>query len=182
MPDEKPQSWWQTAPGLLTAVGGTITALAGLVATLHNAGCFLRGGTDPVKPVAPIAAAVVSPAAAMNVPNAPASAIAPAPEEGASPSIFLRYTGDPYGCVLSLQVRLGKKMTLPTSNLFEVHGVKPGVTSYVVGGSIGCTNLGTCIASGQGRITIRDGAIYDVIWRPLGGTRCGVEIREAPTP
>ena len=179
MPDEKSQSWWQTAPGLLTAVGGTITALAGLVATLHSAGCFNRGGTDPVKPVAPIAAAVavVSPAAAMNLPNAPA----PAPQDS-SPSIFLRYTGDPYGCVLSLQVRLGKKMTLPTSNLFEVHGVKPGVTSYVVGGSISCTNIGTCLASGQGGITIRDGAIYDVIWRPLGGTRCGVEIREAPTP
>ncbi len=177
MAEEKPQSWWQTAPGLLTASAGTITALAGLVATLHNAGCFRTGTADTVRPVAP--AAAVSPAAALNVPVAP-TAVREAPD--ATPSIFLRYTGDPYGCVLSLQVRVGKTMAIPTSNLFEVHGIKPGTTSYVVGGSIGCTNLGTCIASGQGKVTIRDGGIYDIIWRPLGGTRCGVELKEAPAP
>lgn len=179
MADEKPQGWWQTAPGLLTATAGTLTALAGLVATLHNSGCFRSSPPAPVvTPASPVAA--VSPVGAVTVPNAPANGAAA--QEGTSPSIFLRYTGDPYGCALSLQVRLGKMMTVPTSNLFEVRGIKPGGTNYVVGGSIGCTNLGTCIASGQGRVTLRDGAIYDIVWQPLGGTRCGVELREAPAP
>lgn len=31
-------SWWQTAPGILTAIAGIITALAGLLVTLHQIG------------------------------------------------------------------------------------------------------------------------------------------------
>lgn len=31
-------SWWQTAPGILTAIAGIITAVAGLLVTLHQVG------------------------------------------------------------------------------------------------------------------------------------------------
>jgi hypothetical protein len=34
--DLKPQSWWQTLPGILTSLTATITAIAGLVALLIN--------------------------------------------------------------------------------------------------------------------------------------------------
>jgi hypothetical protein len=38
--DSKPQSWWQTLPGILTSLTGTITAIVGLVAVLKQAGFF----------------------------------------------------------------------------------------------------------------------------------------------
>jgi hypothetical protein len=38
----KTQSWWQTFPGMLTAVAALITALTGLLVALHQAG-FLDG-------------------------------------------------------------------------------------------------------------------------------------------
>jgi hypothetical protein len=34
------KSWWQTAPGLLTAIAAIITALTGLLAAVHQAGWF----------------------------------------------------------------------------------------------------------------------------------------------
>lgn len=39
---EEPGSkiWWQTIPGILTATAGVVTAVAGLIVTLHQAGFF----------------------------------------------------------------------------------------------------------------------------------------------
>jgi len=44
MPEEpsKPQSWWQTLPGILTAVAALITAVTGLLAALNQAGVLPR--------------------------------------------------------------------------------------------------------------------------------------------
>jgi hypothetical protein len=39
----KPQSWWQTLPGILTAVAGIITAATGLIVALNQAGFFSPG-------------------------------------------------------------------------------------------------------------------------------------------
>jgi hypothetical protein len=36
----KPQSWWQTLPGILTATAAFTTAITGLVVALHQAGFF----------------------------------------------------------------------------------------------------------------------------------------------
>jgi len=36
----KPQSWWQTLPGILTAVAAIITAATGLIVALNQAGVF----------------------------------------------------------------------------------------------------------------------------------------------
>lgn len=38
--DKQTKSWWSTLPGLLTAVGTAIAAVATLVATLHAIGMF----------------------------------------------------------------------------------------------------------------------------------------------
>src|SRR6266566_3239866 len=38
--ESKTQSWWQSLPGILTATAGTITAIAGLVVALYQAGFF----------------------------------------------------------------------------------------------------------------------------------------------
>jgi hypothetical protein len=43
--EPKPQSWWQTLPGILTAMAGIITAIAGLVVALHQAG-FIQDVTN----------------------------------------------------------------------------------------------------------------------------------------
>jgi hypothetical protein len=49
MADEsKPQSWWQTLPGILTSVTGTITAIIGLVAVLKQAGFFPAPQPSPL--------------------------------------------------------------------------------------------------------------------------------------
>ena len=42
MAEESPkhQSWWQTLPGILTAVAGIITAATGLIVALNQAGVF----------------------------------------------------------------------------------------------------------------------------------------------
>ena len=44
MPDAPPksQSWWQTLPGILTAVAGFITATTGLILALNQIGAFSR--------------------------------------------------------------------------------------------------------------------------------------------
>jgi hypothetical protein len=36
--ESKSSNWWQTLPGVLTAIAGIITGIAGLVAALHQAG------------------------------------------------------------------------------------------------------------------------------------------------
>ena len=55
MPEEgKPQSWFQTLPGILTAIGATLSAITGLILALNQAG--LLGGSKAT----PAASAVVS--------------------------------------------------------------------------------------------------------------------------
>src|SRR5436189_4804110 len=49
------RSWWQTLPGILTAIAGTITAITGLIVALHQAGLFgprSRGGAGESSPSA----------------------------------------------------------------------------------------------------------------------------------
>jgi hypothetical protein len=38
--EQKPQRWWQTFPGILTATAGIITAVTSLIVALHQAGVF----------------------------------------------------------------------------------------------------------------------------------------------
>jgi hypothetical protein len=43
---EKSLSWWQTLPGILTAVGGVIVAMTGLIGALYQAGLIGGQGHD----------------------------------------------------------------------------------------------------------------------------------------
>ncbi len=49
--EPKTQSWWQTLPGIFTAIAGIITAIAGLVVALYQAGFFQHSQQEPI-PVA----------------------------------------------------------------------------------------------------------------------------------
>ncbi len=42
----KSQSWWQTLPGILTAVAGIMTASTGLILALNQVGVFSRESTS----------------------------------------------------------------------------------------------------------------------------------------
>jgi hypothetical protein len=44
-PDPGKESWWRTAPGLLTAIAGVLTALTGLIVGLNQTG-LLKSGAD----------------------------------------------------------------------------------------------------------------------------------------
>ena len=65
-----PRSWWHTLPGVLTGVAALVTALAGLVAVLMQAG-WLGARGDAPKATAP------PPASAPPAATAPAAAPAP---------------------------------------------------------------------------------------------------------
>lgn len=53
----KSQSWWQTLPGILTAVAAILTASTGLIMALNQAGVFSRASSS----ASPTPTAVVSP-------------------------------------------------------------------------------------------------------------------------
>lgn len=48
--ESEPKGWWQTLPGLLTAVAGIVTALTGLLLAVHQMGCFDRSPVSQVQP------------------------------------------------------------------------------------------------------------------------------------
>jgi hypothetical protein len=75
-PDPKPQNWWQTLPGLITAIATIITAIAGLLTVLHQ--------TDIFRPKSDQSA--VPPSAINPQPASPEPAIAPTTPSVAAPS------------------------------------------------------------------------------------------------
>src|SRR5262245_32808117 len=59
----KPQSWWQTLPGVLTAVATIITAATGLIVALNQAGVLSgKEKTDSRSPPAPYTTPAETPA------------------------------------------------------------------------------------------------------------------------
>ena len=64
--NDKQQSWWQTLPGVMTALGAIITALTGLLVALNQAG--LIGAQQPTPSRSNKQAAI---SAATELPNAP---------------------------------------------------------------------------------------------------------------
>jgi hypothetical protein len=52
-PDPKPQNWWQTLPGLITAIATIITAIAGLLAVLNQTDIFHPKSPKPDEPAVP---------------------------------------------------------------------------------------------------------------------------------
>ena len=56
MDEEKPQSWWKTLPGIMTAVTAFLTAITGLIVALHQTGMF-SGVQEPSPKTTPTLAA-----------------------------------------------------------------------------------------------------------------------------
>ncbi|MDX2043514.1 MAG: hypothetical protein SF097_20015 [Acidobacteriota bacterium] len=57
----KSQSWWQTLPGILTAVAAIITASTGLIVALNNVGA-LSGESKPDSPTPTVVLSAAAPA------------------------------------------------------------------------------------------------------------------------
>ncbi|HUN58411.1 MAG TPA: hypothetical protein VMU41_09880 [Candidatus Binataceae bacterium] len=93
--DAKPQSWWQTLPGILTSVTAAITAIAGLLAVIHQ----LSAGSAPANPTQAVSAsspqAQVTPA---QVPSAAAAASATAATNSAERKVLPGRFADRCGC------------------------------------------------------------------------------------
>lgn len=70
----KPGSWWQTLPGLLTALAATITALSGFVALLFQNGILGHKSEPKAEVVATTASQGAAPA------SAPSPAVKPTPD------------------------------------------------------------------------------------------------------
>lgn len=96
------------------------------------------------------------------------SSTPPAAQEGAT-DIVLFYQGDPYGCNLQLQITIGGKMCMPTTNQIVLQGVPVGTQQYEVTGMITCMALGgTAMAKGGGNLIIQPHGRYSLRWRPIG--------------
>ena len=75
-PDPGKESWWRTAPGLLTAIAGVLTALTGLIVGLNQTG-LLKSGADHAPPSAETVAGDV--AASRSTASKPATLAASRP-------------------------------------------------------------------------------------------------------
>jgi hypothetical protein len=113
----------------------------------------------------------------VNVSLSPLSSSAPAPT-GAS-SITLRYTGDLAGCNLLLNVKIGNRSFNPSGSIFPVENVPLGNQRYSIQGTIACSLLGQCRATGAGQLNFVNGLTYDVVWRNTGIGQCTVGLQPA---
>ena len=94
--------------------------------------------------------------------------------------ITLQYLGDVAACSLDLRVRVADKTFRPTSNVYDVSGIRLGAAKYSISGAIGCPLIGTCTASGSGDIDVEDGAAYNVVWQNVGIRVCRVALVNSP--
>jgi hypothetical protein len=80
---EKPPGFWQNVPAVLTAFGGVIAALTGLIVGLNKAGCFERADKVVVastpKPPAPLTTGPLPPSEDLPKPAPPTPLPNPAP-------------------------------------------------------------------------------------------------------
>ncbi len=70
----KSQSWWQTLPGILTALAGIMTASTGLILALNQVGVFSRASTSASPTPTPVVVLSASPAKPATGPGTEVSA------------------------------------------------------------------------------------------------------------
>lgn len=171
------KSFWSTLPGIATAVGGFLTAVAALVAALTGAG-FLGPHDQGGRGTTPSAVATA----------APVTTIAPTavstPQEGQPggggdrAEVQLVYPGDNYGCVLQMIVNIGGQTAYPNGSSFTMENVPTGVQRYSIRGTISCQTVGHCTATGSGSVSVSDGVSYTVNWLNTAVGRCTVTLSE----
>ena len=93
-------------------------------------------------------------------------------------TINLSYAGDMYGCVLSLDIRIGNKAFRPQGNFFQVDGVERGLQAYTVTGQISCPGAGTCQAQGNSSINVVPNNTYNVVWQNVAVGQCSVVLSD----
>lgn len=91
-------------------------------------------------------------------------------------AINIAYTGDMYGCLLTLAIGVGDNVFNPTGSWFTAYNIPTGVQNYEIAGTIACTALGSCYAAGQGTLNIVPGGVYDVVWQNVAYGTCSVQL------
>lgn len=112
--EQKSKSWWQTLPGLITAVAGIITAVAGLVVALNQAGFFERRVIPPGQP-----AGVLEPLAKQTSSGPAGSASVGAsgpPQQSAEPTVVAQAQPQPSRKINLLAPENGGHIVLASSD------------------------------------------------------------------
>lgn len=165
------KGWWQTLPGLLTAAATVITAVAGLLVALHQAGCFARNPQPSVQTSSesrPIESqSVESPSStaatvsrALTIPeNAEVHSgqavfkllsahIEPYSPDKVSVRLTIRYTNndrfDANFWAASFRLLVDGSLQAPTNNLDELvpgHSSKEGDVEFVVPANVSTVGL-----------------------------------------
>jgi len=173
--EQESESFWTTLPGVLTASAAAITAVATLIGTLAAVGVF-EGSSEPTPssttpgPEPSLTTQPQSPTTLV-----PVTTTKPAqPEVPVTGSIELVYDGDPYGCILQLTVDIAGNSFVPVGSRDTLDGIPLGEQEYMISGSISCPTIGNCFAVGDGRISVTNGAIFNVFWENTDVNRCEV--------
>jgi hypothetical protein len=162
-------SFWKTAPGIITAVAGFLTAVAALVGSLAAVGVIGPTSSPPTTTTS----TGTSSSTPTSTPVPPTTVPLPEPELA---SVDLVYTGDQYGCALHLTFEIDEQTVIPTGNRFSVRNLSPGARDYSVRGTISCPQAGVCTASGAGVIDVADGREYYVSWLVTTAGGCDVAL------
>ena len=166
-------SFWKTVPGILTAVGGFLTAVAALIGALAAAGVIgPNASPSPVSPSSPPATGSTA------APSSPTDSPEPPEPEPELASIDLVYTGDQYGCTLHLTVQVDGQTVLPSGNRFTIRNLPKGVQDYSIRGTISCLTVGSCTATGSGAIEVVVGHTYYVSWLNTTAGGCDVALNQ----
>ena len=96
--------------------------------------------------------------------------------EADTTSIDLVYAGDLFACGLQLQVAIGGRTAIPTSNFFTMEDVPLGRHNYNITGQITCPLVGACTARGQGTIDVEEDATFNFVWSSTGIGQCQVTL------
>jgi hypothetical protein len=93
-------------------------------------------------------------------------------------NVQIAYAGDVYACLLQLNIKIGDRSILPTTNPAPLAGVPLGDQKYSVNGKITCGLgfLGTCNATGSGSLQIYDGAVINIVWQNTAVGQCRVTL------
>jgi len=156
-PPEKKHSFWTSATGIVTAVGGFLAGIAALITAFVAIGANKGddgggGGGDSTSRPAVITEANLA-------------------------TIGLRYTGDD-GCLFGVQLQLANRTFNPADEDPRLKNVPEGMQDYEVNGMVYCPGLPDCEASGSGTINVVDGEVYNVAFRRNPTQTCTVSLIE----
>jgi hypothetical protein len=113
--------------------------------------------------------------------DAPVRESEPPPPDPPHPTatVYVAYGGDPYGCLLNLQLTVDGRSFMLTANPFPVPGLAEGAADYQLTGDIQCAAIGACAAGGGGRIQVEDEATFNLVWQNVAVGQCSATLLAA---